>query len=62
MWRSSSRSSTRPQADPAEMDRNAETYEDQAFKVLDRDATEVRRNGEWLDMPMNWTPSPRRCA
>ena len=31
---------------------NAETYQEQAFKVLDRDRTEVRRNGEWLDMPM----------
>ncbi|MEA2378297.1 MAG: tyrosyl-tRNA synthetase [Thermoleophilaceae bacterium] len=48
----SGRSSIRPQADPAEIDRNAQTYEEQAFKVLDRDATEVRRNGEWLDMPM----------
>ncbi len=48
----SGRSSTRPQVDPAEIDRNAQTYEDQAFKVLDRDATEVRRNGEWLDMSM----------
>jgi tyrosyl-tRNA synthetase len=48
----SGRSSTRPQVDPGEIDRNAETYEEQAFKVLDRDRTEVRRNGEWLDMPM----------
>src|SRR4051794_32748927 len=45
----SGRSSTRPQVDAAEIDRNARTYEEQAFKVLDRDATEVRRNGEWLD-------------
>ena len=48
----SGRSSTRPQMDPAEIDRNAQTYEQQAFKVLDRSLTEVRRNGEWLDMPM----------
>ena len=48
----SGRSAMRPQVDPAEIDRNAQTYEEQAFKVLDRDATEVRRNGEWLDMPM----------
>jgi tyrosyl-tRNA synthetase len=48
----SGRSDMRPQADPEEIDRNAATYEDQAFKVLDRDATEVRHNGEWLDMPM----------
>jgi tyrosyl-tRNA synthetase len=48
----SGRSSIRPFVDPAEVDRNAETYEQQAFKVLDRSRTEVRRNGEWLDMPM----------
>ena len=48
----SGRSSMRPFVDPAEIDRNAETYEEQAFKVLDRTRTEVRRNGEWLDMPM----------
>ena len=48
----SGRSSTRPQVDPAEIDRNAATYQEQAFKVLDRERTEVRRNGEWLDMPM----------
>ena len=48
----SGRSSTRPFVDPAEIDRNAQTYEAQAFKVLDRERTEVRRNGEWLDMPM----------
>jgi tyrosyl-tRNA synthetase len=48
----SGRSAMRPHVDPAEIDANARTYEEQAFKVLDRDATEVRRNGEWLDMPM----------
>jgi tyrosyl-tRNA synthetase len=48
----SGRSSVRPQADPEEIDRNAETYATQAFKVLDRSRTEVRHNGEWLDMPM----------
>ena len=48
----SGRSSIRPFVDPAEIDRNAETYEQQAFKVLDHSRTEVRRNGEWLDMPM----------
>jgi tyrosyl-tRNA synthetase len=48
----SGRSAMRPQADPEEIDRNVETYEEQAFKVLDRARTEVRRNGEWLDMPM----------
>jgi tyrosyl-tRNA synthetase len=48
----SGRSATRPFVEPEEIDRNAETYQNQAFRVLDRDRTEVRRNGEWLDMPM----------
>ena len=48
----SGRSATRPQTDPAEIDHNADTYEQQAYKVLDRDRTEVRRNSEWLDMRM----------
>jgi tyrosyl-tRNA synthetase len=48
----SGRSALRPELDPAEIDANAQTYMEQAFKVLDRDRTEVRHNGEWLDMPM----------
>jgi tyrosyl-tRNA synthetase len=47
----SGRSVARPFVDPAEVDRNADTYQEQAFKVLDPGRTEVRRNGEWLDMP-----------
>src|SRR5215213_7531472 len=48
----SGRSATRPQVDSSEIDHNAETYEKQAYRVLDRERTELRRNGEWLDMPM----------
>jgi len=50
----SGRSSTRPQLSGEEIDRNARTFSEQAFRVLDDDASrlEVRRNGEWLDMPM----------
>jgi tyrosyl-tRNA synthetase len=48
----SGRSATRPQVDSGEIDRNADTYEQQAYTVLDRERTELRRNGEWLDMPM----------
>jgi tyrosyl-tRNA synthetase len=47
----SGRSAERPQLDPAEIDRNAETYQRQAFALLDPERIEVRRNGEWLDMP-----------
>jgi tyrosyl-tRNA synthetase len=45
-------SQERPHLDAAAIDRNAETFKRQAFTVLDPDRTEVRRNGEWLDMPM----------
>jgi len=31
-----------------EIERNAETYQDQVFKILDREKTEVRYNSEWL--------------
>src|ERR671926_1206077 len=48
----SGRSAQRPFVEGEQIDRNAETYQAQAFKVLDRDRTEGRRNGEWLDMPM----------
>ncbi len=48
----SGRSSTRPELSGDEIDANAETFQKQAFLVLDRDRTEVRRNGEWLDMAM----------
>ena len=30
------------------MAKNAETYAEQAFRVLDREKTKVRYNGEWL--------------
>jgi tyrosyl-tRNA synthetase len=47
----SGRSAMRPVLSGEEIDHNAETYQRQAFKILDPDRTEVRRNGEWLDMP-----------
>ena len=48
----SGRDTQRPILTPEEIDANAQTFQDQAFKVLDRDATEVRFNSEWLDMPL----------
>ena len=48
----SGRDSQRPILTPEEIDANAKTFQDQAFKVLDREATEVRFNSEWLDMPL----------
>lgn len=50
----SGRSSTRPVLSPEEIDANARTYQEQAFKVLrdDPDLYELRFNSEWLDMRM----------
>ncbi|MGD0201572.1 MAG: tyrosine--tRNA ligase [Bryobacteraceae bacterium] len=45
----SGRNITRPPMTREEIDRNAETYRQQVFKILDRDKTEIRFNGEWLD-------------
>jgi tyrosyl-tRNA synthetase len=42
------RSATRPPLSRAEIRQNAETYQSQVFKILDRDKTEVRFNSEWL--------------
>jgi tyrosyl-tRNA synthetase len=46
----SGRDTTRPVLSPEEIEENTRTYTDQAFKVLDRERTEVRRNSEWLAM------------
>jgi tyrosyl-tRNA synthetase len=46
----SGRSTQRPLPSPEEIEANAATYQEQAFKVLDRDRTEVRFNSEWLRM------------
>ena len=46
----SGRSSTRPVLDPAQIDANAKTFQEQALTVLSLERLEVRFNGEWLDM------------
>jgi tyrosyl-tRNA synthetase len=43
------RSKTRPPLTPEEIERNAETYQTQVFKILDPARTTVRFNSEWLD-------------
>jgi tyrosyl-tRNA synthetase len=48
----SGRSSLRPLLSAQEIEANARTYQEQALKVLDQRALEVRFNGEWLDMSM----------
>jgi len=44
----SGRSVTRPPLSRESVMANAETYTDQAFKILDRDRTEVVYNGDWF--------------
>jgi tyrosyl-tRNA synthetase len=44
----SGRSKTRPALTKEEVLENARTYQEQIFKVIDRDKTEVRFNSEWL--------------
>ncbi len=43
------RNVTRKPLTREEIGRNAETYKEQVFKILDREKTEVRYNSEWLD-------------
>ena len=44
----SGRSKTRPVLSSEEIEHNTKTYLDQAYRILDRDRTEVRHNSEWL--------------
>jgi tyrosyl-tRNA synthetase len=46
----SGRSASRPVPTPEEIEANATTYQEQAYKILDPERTEVRRNSEWLRM------------
>ncbi|HBU00322.1 MAG: Tyrosine--tRNA ligase [Thermotoga petrophila] len=45
----SGRNETRPMLTKEEVLENAKTYQEQAFKILDPERTELRFNGEWLD-------------
>ena len=44
----SGRSKERPVLPDDELDANAQFFAEQAFRILDRESTEVRLNGEWL--------------
>lgn len=44
----SDKDKARDQLTAEQVDENARTYAEQAFKILDRDLTRVRRNDEWL--------------
>ena len=44
----SDKDSTRPILTSEEIRKNAETYADQAFRILDKEKTKIRYNSEWL--------------
>jgi tyrosyl-tRNA synthetase len=44
----SGRSSTRPVLAAEDIERNAQSYREQAFRILDPARTEIRANGEWF--------------
>jgi tyrosyl-tRNA synthetase len=46
----SGRSETRPMLTREEIEHNLATYEDQVFRILDPELTEIRRNSEWLSL------------
>ena len=55
------RNITRPPMTREDINRNAETYRAQVFKILDPDKTEVRFNSEWLQ-PMRYEELVRLCS
>jgi tyrosyl-tRNA synthetase len=55
------RNITRPPLTRADIDRNAETYKAQVFKILDVNKTEIRFNSEWLDK-MKFEDILRLCS
>ena len=44
----SEKNSTRPRLTHHEVMKNAETYQKQFFKILDKRKTKIRHNGEWF--------------
>ena len=55
------RNTARPPMTRDEIDRNAETYKTQVFKILDPQKTEVRFNSEWL-APMRFEDIVKLCS
>lgn len=45
----SGKNATRPALSREDIDKNAETYKTQIFKLLDPEKTEIRFNSEWMD-------------
>ncbi len=57
----SGKSATRPALSREEVQRNADTYREQVFKVLDPDRTEIRFNSEWFS-PMRFAEVVGLCS
>ena len=55
------RNITRPPMTREDIDRNAQTYRAQVFKILDPEKTEVRFNSEWLQ-PLRYEELIRLCS
>jgi len=55
------RNVTRPPMTRDEIDRNAQTYKEQVFKILDPERTEIRFNSEWLE-PLAFENVIRLCS
>jgi tyrosyl-tRNA synthetase len=55
------RNITRPPMTRDDINRNAETYKAQVFKILDPEKTEVRFNSEWLE-PLTFENVVRLCS
>ena len=45
----SGKKKTRPSLDKEELEKNAKTYSDQVFKILNKDLTDIRFNSEWCE-------------
>src|SRR5271166_3395932 len=52
---------TRPPMTREELNKNAETYKAQVFKILDKEKTELRFNSEWLE-PLKYEDIVRLCS
>lgn len=55
------RNITRPPMTRDEINRNAQTYKEQVFKILDPEKTEIRFNSQWLE-PLNFESVIRLCS
>ena len=45
----SGKNKTRPSLDKEELEKNAKTYSEQVFKILNKDLTDIRFNSEWCE-------------